>query len=204
MTAIGKCISPDISYCDGKVEPIFLNTLTEDDNPLRIDMQCYDPKSLKVALRHNNKLPHNRQIYPLNAEGLPIICGGEASPIRHRMSSPLERQIRMNGTSYTYDGIDYIRFQNYLYTIQDVVSGDNNLYPIGDIRNNEPHFYHDEEPTIESLEEESRLRAQFGLEGGKRKRKKTRTRRRKSKKKTRKRKKRKRKRTKRTRNRKIK
>lgn len=49
--------------CVGKTDPITLEDLEESDNAVLIDKQCYNPESLRISLRANSSLPHNRQAF---------------------------------------------------------------------------------------------------------------------------------------------
>ena len=76
MTSLGACTNPDPT-CIGEDGVISLEPLTETDNPLRVDTQCYSTENLQTALRVNRKIPHNRREVRLNSNGLPVDCGGE-------------------------------------------------------------------------------------------------------------------------------
>jgi hypothetical protein len=52
--------------CIGETDPVTLEKINKSDNAIFIDKQCYTETSLKEALRHNGKLPHNRSQFSLN------------------------------------------------------------------------------------------------------------------------------------------
>jgi hypothetical protein len=51
--------------CVGKDDIITLEQIQVGDNAVKLDKQCYNPSSLREALRHNPKLPHNRSRFTM-------------------------------------------------------------------------------------------------------------------------------------------
>ena len=49
--------------CINKIDPITLDPIRSEDNPVLIDKQCYNSNILMESLGYNNIIPHNRKRY---------------------------------------------------------------------------------------------------------------------------------------------